>query len=158
MSAQPVIAPASHHGRTATSWTPVVLPGGELVTVGSTAPAGHAVPSGRAQRDVLTSDRRSLAPATRAAAWRRRAAVAALPAAIALGLTTLLGGGTADAELDDPVAGTVTIEPGQTLWDVAAATAPDGTDTRDQLGRIVELNAFDPDRIEPWTVVLVPAR
>lgn len=100
----------------------------------------------------------SLAPATRAIAWRRRATAASLLVAVAVTFAGLLGPGTADAGPTDPVAGSVTIAPGQTLWDVAVATAPEGTDTRDQLSRIVALNGFDGDQPDAWTVVLLPAR
>lgn len=149
------IAPASD-GR----WRPVVLEGGEAAAR-PVEPGDEAAPVAAASAPAVATgagpDRVDLAPPTRAAAWRRRAGVAAVPVALALGLSVLFGG-TADAGPAEPVAGTATIAPGETLWDVAAATAPDGTDTRDQLGRIVELNGFDGDRVEPWTVVLLPAR
>ena len=169
MSAQPAIAPTtappqraprrgSRHG-----WSPVVVTGYDVGVSapgpedGSEAP-GVPHPQAGGPRGPIGPDVSHLAPPTRAAAWRRRAAAAAVPVALALALTGLIGGGTADAELADPVAGTATVAPGETLWDLAAATAPEGTDTRDQLGRIVELNGLDGAQIEPWTVILLPAR
>jgi Tfp pilus assembly protein FimV len=93
-----------------------------------------------------------------ASAWRRRLGAVAVLVLLAFGLTVAIGRVTAGAQLADPVAGTATIAPGETLWDVAADTAPSGSDTRDQLGRIVELNALDGGDVAAWTVVLLPAR
>lgn len=87
---------------------------------------------------------------------RRRLGVVAGLVALALGLVLTFGGGAADAELSDPVAGTAVVEPGQTLWDVAEATAPDGTSTRAWLDRIRDLNDLPGDAIPAWTVVLLP--
>lgn len=64
----------------------------------------------------------------------------------------------ASADLEDRVAGHVVIEPGETLWDVAMATAPDGVDPRDQLAEIQELNGIRAADVDAWTVVLLPAR
>lgn len=69
-----------------------------------------------------------------------------------------LGGSRAGAELADPVAGHVVVAPGETLWDVAVATAPAGVDARDQVRRIQELNGLDGADLAVWTVLLIPAR
>ena len=97
-------------------------------------------------------------PPSRASTWRRR--IAAL--AVVLVVVTLLAAGigrmTAAADLQGRVAGHVVVEPGQTLWDVAVATAPDGVDPRAQLAAIEDLNGLRATDIDAWTVVLLPAR
>jgi len=64
----------------------------------------------------------------------------------------------ASADLEDRVAGHVVIGPGETLWDVAAATAPQGVDAREQLAAIEDLNGIRASDVDAWTVVLLPAR
>jgi hypothetical protein len=66
-------------------------------------------------------------------------------------------GGAAEAELADPVGGHAVLEPGATLWDIAATHAPAGVDTRAYVAELVELNGFDGGSLAPWTVVLLPA-
>lgn len=156
MSAQPAIVPTIRP-----RWTPRLVTD-DAVGVGDPGDAGAGSDAGAVlgAPAVVTTDRRiaALRPASRASAWRRRAgAVAALVLLVFL-LTVAIGRVTAGAELADPVAGTVTVAPGQTLWDVAAATAPAGVDAREQLAAIVELNGFDGSSVDAWTVVLLPAR
>lgn len=146
MSAQPTIdqQPASPAPR----WSPVIVP----VTT-----------SERRGRFALTTPPSAaevarLRPATRASAWRRRAGAVVILALLAFLLTAAIGHVTADAELADPVAATITVAPGETLWDVAAATAPDGVGVREQLAAIEQLNGFDGAVLQPWTVVMIPAR
>lgn len=154
MSAQPTIAPT-----TRPRWTPVVVaaPIGDAgpdvdVAAASGSPSAVAAPISGPRGGVVR-----LAPSSRASAWRRRLAVAVVTAITAIALTMLVGGGTAGADLDAPTAGTATVAPGETLWDVAADTAPSGMDPREQLSRIVELNGFDGTAVDAWTVVLLPA-
>ncbi len=93
------------------------------------------------------------------ATFRRRrlmVLVALLGLMVALGAA--LGTVGAQAELDDPVAGHAVIEPGATLWEVARSSTPDGVDPREHLRAIQELNGIDGAEVEPWTVVLLPAR
>lgn len=71
--------------------------------------------------------------------------------------TVAIGRVGAGADLEDRVVGHTVIEPGGTLWDVAAATAPEGVDVRQQLADLRELNGLD-GRVDPWTVVLIPGR
>jgi hypothetical protein len=73
-------------------------------------------------------------------------------------LTALIGRVGAEAELEDKIAGHVVVQPGETLWDVAVATAPDGVDPREQLRAVAELNGLDSSSLDAWSVVLVPAR
>lgn len=147
MSAQPTIdvAPPA-----APRWTPTIVPVTTSERRGRFVPALTTPPT--------PAEVASLRPATRASAWRRRIGAVAVLVLLAFLLTVAIGRVTAGAELADPVAGSVTVGPGETLWDVAAATAPAGVDTREQLEAIVDLNGFDGDAVEPWTVILLPDR
>lgn len=93
---------------------------------------------------------------TRGTYLRRRIVALLVLVAVIIAVTALVT--RADAGLDDPVAGQVALAPGDTLWEVAVATAPDGVDPREQLDAIVELNGFTTSRQPAWTVVLIPAR
>jgi Tfp pilus assembly protein FimV len=154
MSAQPTIdvAPADRP-----RWTPTVVP-----PVAADAPATAAERRGRFVPALSTpptpAEVAALRPASRASAWRRRLGAVAVLVLLAFLLTAAIGRVTAGAQLADPVAGTVTVGPGETLWDVAAATAPAGVDVREQLEAISDLNGFDGGNLDPWTVVLLPAR
>ena len=97
-------------------------------------------------------------PPTRASSWRRRAGALLLMLVVVAMLIAAVGQIGASADLEDRVAGHVVIEPGETLWDVAAATAPEGMDTRAQLAAIEELNGIRASDVDAWTVVLLPAR
>ncbi|MFP4634711.1 MAG: hypothetical protein ACLFRD_02520 [Nitriliruptoraceae bacterium] len=88
---------------------------------------------------------------------RRRILVVAVLVALVLLVGVVLGRATAQAELEDPVGGQHVVEPGQTLWEVALETAPDGVDPREQLADLRELNALDGGMVEAWTVLLLPA-
>lgn len=90
-------------------------------------------------------------------ARRRLALVVALVALVTV-LTMALGGSGAGAELADPVAGHAVVAPGETLWDVAVASAPPGVDARQQVRAIQELNGLDGADLAAWTVLLLPAR
>jgi Tfp pilus assembly protein FimV len=147
MSAQPTI---DVQPTPAPRWTPVIVPVTTSERRGRFVPALTAPPT--------AAEVAALRPATRASAWRRRIGAVAVLVLLAFLLTVAIGRVTAGADLADPVAGTVTVGPGETLWDVAAATAPAGVDTRQQLEAIVDLNGFDGGSVEPWTVILLPAR
>jgi hypothetical protein len=90
--------------------------------------------------------------------WRRRLVALLGLVALAFLLTVMIGRVGAEAELADKVAGHVVVQPGETLWDVAVATAPQGMDTRRHLDDLVRLNGFDRGTVDAWTVVLLPAR
>lgn len=66
-------------------------------------------------------------------------------------------GAGADPEQQRAIVGSATVEPGETLWDVAVAHAPEGSDPRAYLNEIRDLNRLDAGSIPPWTVVLLPA-
>ena len=108
-----------------------------------------------------TATRTATRPASRPSAavlWRRRVVAVLGLVLVAFLLTVAIGRVVAEAELADKVAGHVVVQPGQTLWDVAAATAPDGVDPRRHLDDLVRLNGFDTSTVDAWTVVLLPAR
>lgn len=97
-------------------------------------------------------------PPSRAATWRRRTGALLVVLTLILLLVAAVGRVTASADLQDQVAGHVIIEPGETLWDVAVATAPEGRDPRSQLDAIQDLNGIRASDVDAWTVVLLPAR
>ncbi|HEX2026567.1 MAG TPA: LysM domain-containing protein [Nitriliruptorales bacterium] len=89
-------------------------------------------------------------------ATRRRLAVWAI--CVLAVLLVAAGRVGARADLDRPlIGGTVTVVPGDTLWEVAVANAPEGTDPRDYLARLRALNGLRGAEVSPWTVVLLPS-
>lgn len=95
---------------------------------------------------------------SRAVIWRRRAVAVLALVALAFVLTVAIGRVGAEAELEDRVAGHVVVAPGETLWDVAVATAPAGMDVRRHLADLAALNGLEGADVPAWTVVLLPAR
>ncbi len=95
---------------------------------------------------------------SRATYRRRRVLVVAVLVVVVFAVGVLLGRVTAQAGPEDAVGGQVVVEPGQTLWDIAVDTAPDGMDPRQQLADVRELNGLDSTGLEAWSVVLLPAR
>ncbi len=90
--------------------------------------------------------------------WRRRLTFVAGLVVAGLLLLSVVGQVGASADLADRVDGHVVIEPGQTLWDIAVVTAPDGTDARSHLAAIEDLNGIRADEVQAWNVILLPAR
>ena len=88
------------------------------------------------------------------------AALAALPAVIALSIA-IIGGGSALASRDEGVADggfvTVTVEPGDTLWAIAEDVAPTA-DPRDVVDAIVRLNALEGVTIAAGQEIAIPAQ
>ena len=139
-------------------------------------PLSHARPAGRSDRDLLLDLADALAPhrvpapptplrlvserrpdrPTRATYLRRRAVAVVVAAVLLVGLAAALGVGGADADGPTPIATTVTVEPGQTLWDVAASVTPAGGDVRATVDDIVELNGLDGTDVAAWTVIAIP--
>ena len=88
--------------------------------------------------------------------WRRVAVALAVVALLAL-VTLALGRVAATATPDTAVEGHVVVAPGETLWQVAVVHAPDGSDPRGYLDRIIAVNGFDGAAVAAWEVVLLPA-
>lgn len=90
--------------------------------------------------------------------WRRRAVLAlAVLTLVVVAVRSSVPPGGADAPAVPASAATVTIAPGDTLWDVAVEHAPDGTDPRDYLARLRALNDLG-GQVPAWTVVVLPPR
>ena len=71
---------------------------------------------------------------------------------------TLLTGGLASAGTEPGAAATaerVTVAPGDTLWSIAQREAP-GTDPRDTVADILELNHLESSAVEAGSVLLLP--
>lgn len=97
--------------------------------------------------------------APRAVYWRRRAVVLLVIVAALLTAGALVGdvGSSAEAGLSSNVAGQAVVRPGDTLWDLAADTAPDGINIHQQLRALRDLNGLRSDQVPAWTIVLLPA-
>lgn len=78
---------------------------------------------------------------------------------LALAVVLAMGAGALVADADGPtaVSQTVTVAPGDTLWDVAVAHTPDGADPRRTLDRIRDLNGLTGSDVPAWTAVVLPA-
>lgn len=86
------------------------------------------------------------------------AAVAALPAVVALSFA-VIGGGAAFASRDAAPAAsfsTVVVAPGDSLWAIALEVAPQA-DPRDVVDAIVRLNALGGVTVEPGQEIAIPA-
>ncbi|WP_416417374.1 LysM peptidoglycan-binding domain-containing protein [Paenarthrobacter aromaticivorans] len=59
-------------------------------------------------------------------------------------------------QLQPPVAVTVTVQPGQSLWGIAGAAAPE-RDPRNVIAEIIQLNDLRGGRIQPGQQLFVPA-
>ena len=135
----------------------VALP---LGTPATPAAALAPVPARRAEGSVATDGR----PVLRLVESPRRGGVGrARPLLLLTAAVTLLAVlvGPARSMLIDPempvAAGHVVLEPGETLWDVAVRSAPNGVDPREQLDALRRLNGFGSAGLDAWTVVLIPA-
>jgi nucleoid-associated protein YgaU len=115
-----------------------------MTAIGLTAPGTTGLPATRLRLTVR--GRRVLA------------AVAALPAVLALGFA-IIGGGAALASRDAGApAGaftTVTVSAGDSLWSIAEEIAP-SEDPRDVVSAIVRLNGLDGVMIESGQRIAIP--
>ena len=76
--------------------------------------------------------------------------------ALVTGAVLLAGGPTALAGTDRPVTHErVTVQPGQTLWQIAERTAP-GSDPRETVQRILDLNGLQTSEVQAGTALLLP--
>jgi predicted Zn-dependent protease len=96
----------------------------------------------------------------RGRALARLAAVVVL-AAVGIGLMLLLTGAfgpaAAGTEPTAPATRVIVVQPGQTLWSIAAQVAPKA-DRRDTIARIVELNALANSSVSAGARIAVPTR
>ena len=86
------------------------------------------------------------------------AAVAALPAVIALAFAIVSGGGALASSDGNAPAGTfeqVTVLPGDTLWSLAEEVAP-GVDPREVVDDIMRLNALPSGALEVGQTLYLP--
>lgn len=115
-----------------------------------------------AERDAQVAD---VIPLDRARARRgvsarvRRHRLVAVLFVVGLALVLALGAGALGADADGPtaVSQTVTVQPGQTLWDVAVTHTAAGEDPRAALERIRDLNGLTGTDVPAWTQVAIPA-
>lgn len=106
----------------------------------------------------LDAYRQPAARPSRGTYLRRRILAGLGLAAAVLALVLIAGGSIAEAGAQhQQVVGRATIAPGETLWDVAVANAPQDVDPRDYLASIRRLNDLEGRPVAAWTVVLLPA-
>lgn len=125
---------------TAGEWVEV-----ERVTAG---PAAGLAP-------VIALDDYRAAPVT-ARQGRGRVALWLTAVGVALLLALTAGGQLTDADAAGQVVGQAVVAPGETLWDVAVAHAPEGVEVSSYLAAIREFNGFTSAAVPAWTVVLLP--
>jgi hypothetical protein len=93
---------------------------------------------------------------------RALARLAALLTVVALGIGLMLvatgafGSAAAGTRPTAPATRVVVVQPGQTLWSIAAQVAPNA-DRRDTIARIVELNALANSSVSAGARIAVPA-
>ncbi len=88
------------------------------------------------------------------------AAIAALPAVLALAFAIVSGGGALASNDAGAPAGSfeqVTVMPGDTLWSIAEAADP-ASDPRDVVDEIVRLNALPSGALAVGQTISLPAR
>ncbi len=124
--------------------------------VDATAPHRIAAERDAHMADVIPLHRTR--PRRAVSARVRRHRVVGVLFAIALAIVLALGAGALGADADGPtdLGQTVTVQPGQTLWDVAVAHTGDG-DPRVTLERIRDLNGLSGTDVPAWTPVVLPA-
>jgi hypothetical protein len=101
---------------------------------------------------------RSPRPAPARLTRRGRLLVTVVLLVVAVGAAVLLGGGApALAGTDRPTVthARVTVLPGQTLWQIAERAAP-GSDPRETVQRILDLNGLQTSQVEAGTALLLP--
>ncbi len=88
---------------------------------------------------------------------RGRIVLALLASFIMLGTWLTVGGGSADAATEQgiAVAGTVVVQPGESLWSIATELAPN-IDPREMIMRIRDLNNLGSNHVYPGQSLTVP--
>lgn len=123
------------------------------------APAQHTSPADRPVLRLVEDSPpgRSLAPSGPLQAWRRRlGALLVLVAVVVLAVEAFSGPVAPAPEVVPASTATVVVEPGQTLWQVAAEHAPDGVATADYVRQLAEVNGIANGELESWQVVRLP--
>lgn len=100
---------------------------------------------------------RALSPADPHTRWTRRLVALGVVVALVTALGVAAGTVVADAQRPAGSAGHHVVEPGQTLLEVAGATAPEGIGTRRQLQALREVNGLGADPVAAWQVLVLPA-
>lgn len=122
-------------------------------TFASPAYAAPALSGLRSGRRSAGRRRRAAAPALR---MTRRGRLVVLTLAL---LVVLLPGAwraMATAQVEGPTTVAVTVQPGDTLWGIAAEIDP-GADPRALIAEIREMNALTQSGLVPGQVLVVPA-
>ncbi|WP_448627476.1 LysM peptidoglycan-binding domain-containing protein [Geodermatophilus sp. URMC 64] len=145
------VRPGERVGRSPSPLAPPARPA-------SSAPSGRPSVTGRPVRGgCATPSRPSAAPLRLTRRARRLLVVLGLAAAVGLGswVGPLVTGGAGD---DLRLAGvsTVVVEPGDTLWSIAAAVADEGDDVRAVVYEIQQLNRLEGAGVVPGQVLQLP--
>ena len=106
------------------------------------------------------AQRPATAPATTTTRLTRRGRLLVSLVALLVAVTgavLLTGGGAALAGTDRPAVShrQVTVQPGQTLWQIAERTAP-GSDPRETVQRILDLNGLQTSEVQAGTALQLP--
>jgi nucleoid-associated protein YgaU len=75
----------------------------------------------------------------------------------ALCVVFLMIGGSAEADVPTPAPDEYVVQPGDTLWAIASATAAPGDDLRRVVADIARLSEVDADSLQPGQVLLIPS-
>jgi hypothetical protein len=126
-----------------------------------TVSAGYAGRRPAAPRPVRPAAAPVAAPRTATRLTRRgRLLVTGLVLLMLVAAAVLLSGGvpaTAGTDRGAPVtAERVTVAPGETLWQIAERVAP-GTDPRETVARILDLNGLQTAQVQAGTALLLPS-
>ncbi|HKJ56311.1 MAG TPA: hypothetical protein VJ978_10025 [Nitriliruptoraceae bacterium] len=91
-------------------------------------------------------------------ARRRPVLIAAVSIVLAMVLAVFAGlaGATATADADLEIAGSTTLQSGESLWEVADEITPAGQDIRPNLQAIMAVNEFESAALPAGTLVLLP--
>ncbi len=87
---------------------------------------------------------------------RHHLVLAAITVALAVAVAVLTGlvGASADGEV--PIAGTTTLEGGETIWGIATEITPAGGDVRETVALLLDANDLDSPTVPTGTLVRLP--
>jgi nucleoid-associated protein YgaU len=75
----------------------------------------------------------------------------------ALSVVFLMIGGSAGADVPSPAPVEYVVQPGDTLWAIASASAEPDDDLRRLVADIARLSGVDADSLQPGQIILIPA-